>query len=76
VSYGYKGKRLLTHLLVDKTSVLSALTTTKAPKDEAIEIEKLLHKISATLKDLFGREWQKVRQQLVTQFMFSCWLLL
>lgn len=44
--HGYKGKGSLIHLLVDGNGEPLAVTTTAANKDERLEVEKLLTKIS------------------------------
>jgi transposase len=53
VDYGYKGKGVLLHLLIDKNGNAIAITTTDAQGDEKQEVSRLLTQLP--LKSLKGR---------------------
>lgn len=55
VDYGYKGKGVITHTLVDMYGSPVALTSTGASGDERKQVEPLLNKINSWIKSLTGR---------------------
>jgi hypothetical protein len=55
VDYGYKGKGVTTHLLVDIHGSPVALTSTGASGDERKQVEPLLDKVGTWIKSLIGR---------------------
>ena len=55
VDYGYKGKGVTSHLLVDANGSPIAIEVTSAKGDERLQVEPLLKRISNQLKT-FQRE--------------------
>ena len=55
VDYGYKGKGVTTHLLVEKSGRPLAVTSTPASGDERQQVGPLLNKIQT----LIGKIWKK-----------------
>jgi len=55
VDYGYKGKGVTTHTLVDIYGSPIALTSTGASGDERKQVEPLLNKVDTWIKRLIGR---------------------
>ena len=55
VDYGYKGKGVTSHLLVEKSGKPLAITATPSSGDERKQVGPLLGKISSLIKKIWGR---------------------